>query len=117
MKEITLYAPIEAMQTLRQIIEQYVEAAYPPGGSECAQSAREALQMVGQRIQDEYDTNNSSVTISRRAKAHIKSALQYYSQPAASAINERTDPVIMQKSIQLLQCLDGGVLSLEDWQS
>ena len=110
MKVITLQAPAEAIQTLCRVVDAYVEAAYPAGGSECSQSAREALQSTAQQLHHNYDTENGLVTISRRVKAHLKSALQYYAQT-------QNTQLVMQQSEQLLRCLDGHHISYHDWPS
>ena len=112
MKTITLKAPFAAIQTLADVIKAYVAAAYPAGGSECAQSAREALLTTGQQIINGYDTASGSVDISRRIKAHLKSALEYYPQTQT----ERTESAT-RESMQLLRCLNGQMISQQDWDS
>ncbi len=112
MKQISLKLPYAATQVLSEVVERYVVAAYPPGGSECAQSAREALQSCAQRLLNEYDPEKGSVSISRRIKAHLKSAVEYYPQTQGEH-SHRAD----RQSRLLLKCLDGDTLSQEDWDS
>lgn len=109
MKVIILKAPLNAMLSFSRIIETYVDAAYPPGGSECAQSAREALLTAAARLQHEYDSANGTVSVSRRIKAHLKAALSYYSDS-----QQQNRQVQLQRE-QLLKCLDGADITDESW--
>ena len=112
MKVITLNAPLNAMLTFSRIVEAYVEAAYPPGGSECAQSAREALLLAAGRLQNEYDNVTGAVTISRRIKAHLKSALSY-----SADSQERQDGRMKLQRELLLKCLNGEEITDESWNA
>ncbi|VAW93354.1 hypothetical protein MNBD_GAMMA21-967 [hydrothermal vent metagenome] len=112
MKTIILYAPPAAIQTLAEAVTAYVEAAYPAGGSECAQSAREALLSTVLTLRNEYDNDNRSVSISRRIKAHLKSALEYYPQTQA----ERRQ-LAEHEASQLLKCLQGDIISQQEWDA
>jgi len=94
------------------VIKSYVDAAYPVGGSECAQSAREALLSTAQQLIKKYDPDNGSVDISRRIKAHLKSALEYYPQTQT----ERTQAAEHESEL-LLKCLDGDSISQDDWKN
>jgi hypothetical protein len=59
-------------------IRDYAHAAYPVGGSECAQVARYTLLDLAREIEDGICEGNGSVLISRRPRAMIKAALEYY---------------------------------------
>ncbi len=110
MKTMTLNAPQVAIHTLAEVVGIYVEAAYPVGGSECAQSAREALLATVLQLRNGYDTAAGSVDISRRLKAHLKSALEYYPQTQSERVQ-----LARHESSQLLRCLQGDIVSLDDW--
>ena len=112
MKTITLTAPAIAIQTLTELVTIYVDAAYPAGGSECAQSAREALLTTAQQLRSGYDTDTGSVNISRRIKAHLKSAIEFYPQAQPERIQSAE-----RESGLLLKCLNGDVISLQDWEN
>lgn len=103
MKELTLQAPWPLLESFGGLIRDYADAAYPPGGSECAQSARAGLLAVAERIEHQYDPGSGSVRISRRIKAHLKAAITYYVQLQDDA----GLPVAQQRAALLLACLDG----------
>ena len=109
MKKMILMAPQPAMLLLAQIVELYTEAAYPPGGSECAQSARESLQNVATQLRTDYDELQQCVAISRRIKAHVKSAIQYYAESGAPEQKQT------QQAELLTRCLQGDNLNDMDW--
>ena len=57
---------------------------HPPGGSECAQAAREALLGAAQSLRAQYDPLTNTTSLSRRLVTQVKAALEYYfSEPAA----------------------------------
>ncbi len=90
MKPKTLYCPASSIPFLVSAINEYALAAYPPGGSECAQSAREALQTAAAQIQVEYDEAQQSVVVNRRLIAQMKAAVDYYFE---SIVVQTTDSV------------------------
>lgn len=59
-------------------IRDYALAAYPPGGSECAQVARYTLLELATRIEQGISTDDGTVEISRRPRAMVKAALEYF---------------------------------------
>lgn len=66
----------EATQ-LAEALGVYAHAAYPPGGSECAQVAREVLQTSAQTIAADAATPTGA-ELSRRQRSMIKAAVQWY---------------------------------------
>lgn len=58
-------------------LEHFAAAAYPEGGSECAQNARYHLLDTARRLRLELDGEGES-RVSRRTRATLRSALAYY---------------------------------------
>jgi hypothetical protein len=113
MKTIVMTGPKPAFQTLSKAIQQYADAAYPPGGSECAQSARAALLDTAEKIIEQIDNQKTDVTISRRIKSHIKAAIQYYLQVCTE---QDGDLVLEKMRYQLmLNLLDSQPVHDEQW--
>ena len=96
MKFIELHAPIELIELLSSIITVYAHAAYPPGGSECAQASRETLLIARQRLLQEYDHLLQKTTMSRRLRAQFKAAINF------SVENDDLDKVQSQHLLKLI---------------
>lgn len=79
-KVIRLFCTHEMCALLANILRQYADAAYPRGGSECSQSARESLLMSVDQLLAAWDATNHSSGISKRLRIPMKSAIQYYAQ-------------------------------------
>jgi len=63
---------------LCRAIRDYACAAYPPGGSDCAQVARYTLLELADRIETGIAGDRVTVEISKRPRAMIKAAVQYH---------------------------------------
>ena len=62
-------------------VREYVEAAYPPGCSECGQVARAALTDAVEKMESDFLANDGVYAeISRRLRSHLKAAFQYYAE-------------------------------------
>lgn len=62
-------------------IREYVEAAYPPGCSECGQVARAALMDAAEKLESDFVANEGKYAeLSRRLRSHFKAAFQYYAE-------------------------------------
>ena len=59
-------------------IREFAHAAYPAGGSECAQVARYTLLNVAADIDTAIESNADEVTVSRRIRPNLKAALDYH---------------------------------------
>ena len=59
-------------------IREYAQAAYPEGGSECAQVARYTLLELAADIDAGITTSNETVEVSKRPRAMVKAALEFY---------------------------------------
>ena len=108
MKEIQLQCPVQVVEILSEAILFYTDAAFPSGGSECAQSAREALQNAAHNLRDSYDSNTGIARMSRRLRSHVNSAIDYYAEQHAL----KQDQQQMLKSL-----LSGKGITPEQWQS
>jgi hypothetical protein len=77
-RKITLRCDIPVRDILCTAIHDYAHAAYPEGGSECAQVARYTLLELAAEINDGISEEKLSVEISKRPKSMVKAALEYY---------------------------------------
>lgn len=71
------------VEDLARVLRQYAEAAYPVGGSECGQVAREALLNVVEALHARL-ANGEAASISRRLRAPLRAALHYERELAAA---------------------------------
>ena len=77
-RKILLRCDVPIRDILCSAIREYALAAYPPGGSECAQLARYTLTELAAEIDAGISADNILVEISKRPKPMIKAALEYY---------------------------------------
>lgn len=63
-----------ACRRLAEVLIHYAKAAFPNGGSECAQASREALENIAQQLQQSFDT----CEIKARQRAMLKNAIEWY---------------------------------------
>ncbi len=62
-----------------EAIRRYAEAAYPPGGSECAQVAHEALNDSARAIAQAHQRAPATeIEFPRRQRVMLKAALDWY---------------------------------------
>ena len=80
---IDLHCSRRMCDLLADILRQYANAAYPKGGSECSQSARESLLMSVEQMLEAWDSGSDSTHISRRLRVPLKSAIGFYAQQLA----------------------------------
>ena len=77
-RKITLHCDVAIRDILCAAIRDYAHAAYPEGGSECAQLAHYTLLELAAGIGAGITEQNASVEISKRPRAMVKAALEYY---------------------------------------
>jgi hypothetical protein len=65
-------------EILSRAITEFAHAAYPEGGSECAQVARYTLLNVAADIDAAIESDAGELTISRRIRPNVKAALDYH---------------------------------------
>ena len=72
--EIIIDCPSRLRRVIGQALRLYVDAAYPCGGRECAQVARETLLNSARDV----EAAAAAVAVSRRQRALFKAAINYY---------------------------------------
>lgn len=77
-KKITLRCDVPVRDIVCSAIRDYARAAYPEGGSECAQVARYTLLELADEINTGINDESHAVEISRRPRAMVKAAFEYY---------------------------------------
>ncbi len=97
-KLMTLELNTGLQQTLCEAVRLYAEAAYPPGGSECAQVARESLLSAASSI-DEQCADTGYARVSRRLRTQLKSALEYFTEVNAANGNDVSGQVEQLRAI------------------
>lgn len=101
-----LNAPDGAVLILLQAIREYAFAAYPPGGSECAQVSRVTLTDAAERIETLLRTG-AEISCSRRLRSQFRAAVNYY-------VEQRS---ISEECTGLLQQLAAGeAIAASSWQ-
>lgn len=76
--KLQLTCDTEVRDILCGAIRAYAAAAYPAGGSDCAQVARYTLDALAQQIEVGCTGAPGRVEISRRPRAMVRAALQYH---------------------------------------
>jgi hypothetical protein len=76
-KVINLQCSPNLAASMAAAIRGYVAVQYPPGVSDCALAAREALLTVAQNIETVCQTA-ATVRLSRRLRTMLKIAVNYY---------------------------------------
>jgi len=77
-RSITLHCDVPVRDIVCSAIRSYALAAYPEGGSECAQVARYTLQQLAVAIEAGITPDSPATEISRRPRAMVKAAFEYY---------------------------------------
>lgn len=76
-KTFTLRCTDDQAAALAAALQAYATAAYPPGGSECAQVAQQTLQETAQLIARDAG-GTSGAQIRRRQRSIVKAAVSWY---------------------------------------
>jgi len=84
-KKIKLCCDASVRDILCTAIREYAHAAYPEGGSECAQLARYTLLELAAGIEAGLSGENKSIEVSKRPMAMVRAALEYYFNRADEA--------------------------------
>jgi len=77
-RALVLYCDNSIREILSRAIREFAHAAYPVGGSECAQVARYTLLNVADAIDAAIESNAGEVPVSRRIRPNLKAALDYH---------------------------------------
>jgi len=84
-KKIRLCCDASVRDILCTAIREYAHAAYPVGGTECAQLARYTLLELAAEIEAGITGENESIEVSKRPRAMVRAALEYYFNRADEA--------------------------------
>jgi len=76
-RTFTIKVEAEQANLLAEALTAYAYAAFPPGGSECAQVSRETL-LESARLLVGQATTDAGAQLRRRQRGVFKSALQWY---------------------------------------
>ena len=95
-KQLLIPCTHEQRMLLAEVIRFYALAAYPPGGSECVQAAREALLNTAAQL-DNVPSMAVEAVISRRIRTNLKAALDYY---AAQHVEQQQTDQLMDILVQ-----------------
>lgn len=74
-KTVTLECDAETAAALGEAIAAFAQAAYPPGGSECAQVARETLLDTARAC---FAHRGGPLALRRRQLGQLRSAVDWY---------------------------------------
>lgn len=77
-RKIVLHCDVTVSDIVCTAIRDYAHAAYPEGGSECAQVARYTLLELAADIDAGITEQSQAVEISKRPRAMVKAAFEYY---------------------------------------
>ncbi len=94
-KTLLLQCDVTVRDILCTALREYAHAAYPEGGSECAQVARYTLLQAADTIEAGISDETGEVQVSRRLRTNLKAALEYWfdrrdEQTCASSVQQRT---------------------------
>ena len=76
--KLSLHCDVHVRDIVCSAIREYAYAAYPEGGSECAQVARYTLLELADQINSGINDASHVIEISRRPRAMVKAAFEYY---------------------------------------
>jgi len=107
---ITLHCDVAVKDMLCRAIREYALAAYPIGGSDCAQVARYTLLELAQQIDAGISSGQHCVEISRRPRAMIKAAIEYFFDRQ----DAEAGTCSMRQRDLMNAMLRGGVVTLEE---
>ena len=77
-RTLILHCDNSIREILSRALREYAHAAYPEGGSECAQVARYALLSAATDIDAAIASDARELQVSRRLRTNLKAALDYH---------------------------------------
>jgi hypothetical protein len=77
-RTLVLHCDNSVREILSRAVREFAHAAYPEGGSECAQVARYTLLNVAADLDAAIEANAGEVHLSRRIRPNLKAALEYH---------------------------------------
>ena len=93
-RKIILHCDVPVRDILCAALRGYAHAAFPAGGSDCAQVARYTLLELADQVEAGISRTCHSVAISRRPRAMLKAAIEYYfdtrdAPPGSASLQQR----------------------------
>jgi hypothetical protein len=85
-RSVDIALPADLAQSLGQALSAYAHAAFPEGGSECAQVSRETLLDTARRCRDH---GGGPLPLRRRQLAQLRAAVNWYFSEVEPAAAER----------------------------
>jgi hypothetical protein len=98
-KTMTLHIDEDQLAELVAVLQRYAHAAWPPGGSECAQASRDALITATEAMREGYTEHPGEAQFNRRQRATFRTALEYHlEQPEFQVHHELYTELLRQLS-------------------
>ena len=112
-RKITLHCDVAVRDIVCMAIREYAYAAYPDGGSECVQVARYTLLELAADIEAGITEHSHSVEISKRPRAMVKAAIEYY----FNRMDEARGVASTHQRSLFLELLEGKTVTSSDLQA
>lgn len=112
-KQLTLRCSQQLCAMLADILRDYANAAYPHGGSECSQSARETLLTAADSILHTWESASQTAMVSKRLRVMMKSAISYYAQ----VLSQHEGVAASAREAYLLSALQGEVIDHDGYHA
>ncbi len=77
-KTFTIHAPTEQLTLFINALRQYAHAAWPIGGSECAQASRDSVLTLCDQLEAELASANDQISLNKRQRSVYKAALEFH---------------------------------------
>ena len=112
-RKITLHCDVTVKHIACTAIRDYAHAAYPEGGSECAQVARYTLLELAADIDAGITDHSETIEISKRPRAMVKAAIEYY----FNRMDEARGVASTHQRSLFLELLEGRTVTSSDLQA
>jgi len=109
-KTFSLHCDAAVKGIVTAALREYAHAAYPEGGSECAQVARYTLLQAADTVEAGIRNEAGEVRLSRRLRTQLKAALEYY----FDRHDKQTASASVQQRIRFTELLKGSPLYASD---
>jgi hypothetical protein len=77
-KTLTINAPAEQLTLFITALRRYAHAAWPVGGSECAQASRDSLLTFCDELEAELESTRNEISLNKRQRSVYKAALEFH---------------------------------------
>lgn len=96
-KVARLQAEPDHLIELIAVLRRYAEAAWPPGGSECAQASRESLLSTADALEAALGKDPGSLAYKRRQRAVFRAALEYHLEHPGFEMHRSVHETLLQQ--------------------